>query len=458
MEEIKLKSADELMDECELLLSDKKTAQKGYKKVEVLANNGVDWAICFQALALMRGTGVAKDEKKAFELLKKHEGVHYPELQRLLGSFYELGIGTEVDCREAYICYKRATLDDHVQAYVDLARMYMNGKYVDEDNKKAFALNMYAANMGSANGMYNVGMMYKVGLGVKQNFSSAVEWLKKASDAGHEDASVELGDYYLDRDEEQAVFYYGQGAEKGNAHAKYVLYQFYRDGLGGLEQNDAKAFELCSQAAALGDKDAIGDMGCCYEDGVGVDQDYGKALEWYLKAGEAGNALGFLNAGYAYSNGRGAELNYDLALENFKKASEMGEANGITAIGWLYREGASVKKNLQKAFQYLCTAACLGDAEAMNSVGNAYKNGQAVDVDYKLAYGFYQKAADAGDTNAMGNVCNCYVEGKGVERDLDKALSWYDKAKESGCSDKKLAECREKLKAVGIDVLDNEEE
>ena len=40
-----------------------------------------------------------------------------------------------------------------------------------KDSKKAFALNLYAANMGNVNGMYNVGMMYKVGLGVKQNFS-----------------------------------------------------------------------------------------------------------------------------------------------------------------------------------------------------------------------------------------------------------------------------------------------
>lgn len=247
MKEIKLKSADELMDECEKLLTDKKTAKEGYKKVENLANNGAD-----------------------------------------------------------------------------MGRLYMKGKYVRKDFKKAFALNMYAANMGNVNGMYNVGMMYKVGLGVKQNFSSAVEWLKKASDAGHEDASVELADYFLDDDEEQAVIYYRRGAKKGNAHAMYVLHQFYRDGLGGLEQDDDKAFELCSQAAELGDVDAIGDMGYCYEDGIGVDQDYAKALEWYLKAGEAGLALGFLNAGYAYSNGRGTELYYGdwLVLQRWCQCEE----------------------------------------------------------------------------------------------------------------------------------------
>ncbi len=54
-----------------------------------------------------------------------------------------------------------------------------------KDYEKAFEWYQKAADQGSINAQFHLGLMYHKGLGVEANYEKAVEWYQKAVDQGH---------------------------------------------------------------------------------------------------------------------------------------------------------------------------------------------------------------------------------------------------------------------------------
>ena len=106
---------------------------------------------------------------------------------------------------------------------------------------------------GDARAQHSLGVMYRDGLGVAQDYAQAREWLEKA-------------------------------AAQGNAKAQYCLGAMYYDGHGGIARNYVKALEWWEKAADQGNARAQFNIGVIYRDGQGVAQDDGKAREWFEKA------------------------------------------------------------------------------------------------------------------------------------------------------------------------------
>jgi TPR repeat protein len=69
--------------------------------------------------------------------------------------------------------------------------------------------------------------------------------------------------------------------EQNCADAIQMMGYRYYLGKGGFPQDYAKAFEYYSRAAAMDQRDAILNLGQCYEDGEGCQQNYLKAAECY---------------------------------------------------------------------------------------------------------------------------------------------------------------------------------
>ena len=61
-----------------------------------------------------------------------------------------------------------------------------------QDKEKAFFWLLRAAEQGEAESQYNVAVMYAKGEGVKQNDSSAHEWMRKSAEQGYELAVNEM--------------------------------------------------------------------------------------------------------------------------------------------------------------------------------------------------------------------------------------------------------------------------
>jgi TPR repeat protein len=62
-----------------------------------------------------------------------------------------------------------------------------------KDYTTAVALWRSLAELGNASAQYNLGLMYKNGLGVPQDTAAAMFWYEKAADQGEANAQINLG-------------------------------------------------------------------------------------------------------------------------------------------------------------------------------------------------------------------------------------------------------------------------
>lgn len=113
------------------------------------------------------------------------------------------------------------------------------------------------ANQGKPAAMYEVGHMFELGRGVKQNMAQAIAWYRKASSRGQHNATTRLG-----------IFYY-----TGKS----------------LTKDYAKAIELLQIAADTNVADAQYYLGLMYEKGHGVAANLQTALKWLQLATAAGH-------------------------------------------------------------------------------------------------------------------------------------------------------------------------
>lgn len=117
------------------------------------------------------------------------------------------------------------------------------------------------AAQGNAEAQYNLALLYRKGLGVKQDDRKALEWLHKAARQGMLDAQYNLGVMYYEgkgayRSEKSAVEWWQLAAEHGHANAQYNLGVMYATAA-GVKQDVNKALQLWQDAARQGHTDAI---------------------------------------------------------------------------------------------------------------------------------------------------------------------------------------------------------
>ncbi len=128
-------------------------------------------------------------------------------------------------------------------------------------NSVEFDSSFKAAEAGSANAMYDLGIMYAEGTGVAQSYSKAAEWWLKAAEAGVVDAMCNLallyetGNLEIKKDLSAAFQWYSKAAEAGDADAMYNLGYYYERGL-GTNENKLLAEMWYGKAAAAGSKQA----------------------------------------------------------------------------------------------------------------------------------------------------------------------------------------------------------
>ena len=129
------------------------------------------------------------------------------------------------DVVDAITNFTRAARQDHIPAQLWLGEIY------DQSEQNADAVYWYrrAADLGSAEGQFNVGRMYLQGDGVEQNNEQAVTWITTAAENGFVPAmrvlatNFQQGGLGLAADPEQARLWLQKAAELGDAWAKDQL-------------------------------------------------------------------------------------------------------------------------------------------------------------------------------------------------------------------------------------------
>ena len=116
---------------------------------------------------------------------------------------------------------------------------------------------IFTADQGDIRAQNLVGILFKKGLGVTQNYNEAVKYFRKA-------------------------------AEQGSSDGQYNLGNMYDDGMGVI-QDHKEAAKWFTKAAEQGNEDAQIAMGIKYYKGEGVCKDIPLAVEWFNKAAKQEN-------------------------------------------------------------------------------------------------------------------------------------------------------------------------
>jgi TPR repeat protein len=93
------------------------------------------------------------------------------------------------DDRTAFAGFKKLAEQGHAKAQFNLGLMYRNGMGVPEDDLQAVAWYRKAADQGDANAQYNLGEIYRNDQGALKDEKAAYFWLLLASAQGHQNAA-----------------------------------------------------------------------------------------------------------------------------------------------------------------------------------------------------------------------------------------------------------------------------
>ena len=115
-----------------------------------------------------------------------------------------------------------------------------------------------AADQGHANAQYNLGVMFRHGRGVAQDYSAAMKWWRMAADQEYANAQVNLGNMYnkgqgVAQDYSAAMKWFRMAADQGDAKAQCSIGFMHFFGQ-GVPQNISEALRWLHKAQVQGDK------------------------------------------------------------------------------------------------------------------------------------------------------------------------------------------------------------
>ena len=248
---------------------------------------------------------------------------------------YDLWYEQREDVLRTYRLYTMAAIRGNAYAQYQLGRMYRDGIGTEADLEesgrwyaKAYAgfLAMEAA-MADDKLCYRIGSMNMTGTGTEVDLEKSRYYFEKAVELGSADALYGLGKLYLkpefsEYDPEKAVEYLEQAAAKDNAFARYQLGKLFCQGK--LVQKDiARGLPLLEELAEAGVASAAYIAGKVYLNEEGW-KDVQKAIRCFHMAAEDGNSYAEYQLGKIYYFGNGIRVDREKGLEYLAQSAAHG--------------------------------------------------------------------------------------------------------------------------------------
>ncbi|MEE9313812.1 MAG: peptidoglycan-binding protein [Rhizobiaceae bacterium] len=167
---------------------------------------------------------------------------------------------------------------------------------IDVPDSAGSAALVAAAASGDTKALFQVGMRYSDGNGVKRNMTEAAKWFDVAAEKGFAPAQYSIGSLYekgigVERDITKASNWYEKAAVQGNARAMHNLAVIYAMGNPpAVKPNMDKAVGWFQKAAKLGIKDSQFNLGILYGQGMGVPQNLSDSYLWFALAAKTGDS------------------------------------------------------------------------------------------------------------------------------------------------------------------------
>ncbi|MDO7711280.1 MAG: SPOR domain-containing protein [Pseudomonadota bacterium] len=192
-----------------------------------------------------------------------------------LGQLYRLGQGVKISYPAAQSYYLKAAKKNHPLAQLNLGTMYYSGKLGPDQEENAFSWLQKAAENDNAPAQWMTGIMLFNGQGVSQDSIAAYSWLTLASEQQHPQAihdqtklktalsakQLDLADSLtnafrqkkaansaIQQQEKDAFYWLQKAAEKGDAHAQWMIGDMLCNGQ-GVAQDKVTAYSWLTLAS-----------------------------------------------------------------------------------------------------------------------------------------------------------------------------------------------------------------
>ena len=305
------------------------TAAKFYLRATHMAH--LDGMTNYASL-LLQGKGIEKNVQKAAWLLRKACERNYAKAQNELGVMYYKGIGVEENADKAVELFTLSSDRGNVYALNNLGIAYEEGKGVVRDYAKATLCYEKSAKLGNVNGLNKLGYIKLL----QKQYDECLELLHQAVDRGSVDAMYNIGNVYriglgVNADQSLALKFLYRAANLGHTKAQKLVGDILYSGVGEvIPPNRMEAASFYYKAAVNGDPDACNNLGIMYEDGChGVERDEEKAVLWFRKASNLGSDNGMFNLASIYDRRNKKEE----ATTLLRKASMLGNAKAREKVG-----------------------------------------------------------------------------------------------------------------------------
>jgi TPR repeat protein len=206
-----------------------------------------------------------------------------------------------------------------------LAYRYASDLYGEPDGRAALHWYQLAADQGSRDAQYELGVLYEKGTLVPEDFPQALYWYRKAANQGHAEAQFCLGcliesGKWRRSDKDAASKWFKRAAANGYGLARYLLTSTEEesendvprranaDGISGWTAAFATEFTERAQSflewAENGEPDAKYVCGLMLWTGRGMPQDLAESARWFRSAAEQGHALAQESYGRCFADSR----------------------------------------------------------------------------------------------------------------------------------------------------------
>lgn len=380
--------------------------------------------------------------------------------------FYDMPAYYEVDDKVYALMEKHATQGLSYANFALHTRFYKGDSYLIsyEYLKKAVKdkSNHYA--------FLRLGIHYAWGLGVNTNHIIAMQWYKRALEAGSTEVYGYLGSMYefgnnkLEKDEAKAIELYLEGARLNDTRSLMLLGNCYANGT-GLEKNIEKAIKCFEKMIELKDYRGYSQIGNLYHFDTYEQVDLEKAKDYYKKAASKNVGDAFGSLAWLYW------INYNMEPEavGFAKSGvSLKSSYAATMLGYVYENGGSeIETELSKAWEYYSMAYKWASAPTNAvSLARLFKNGyrredisineiisildvaskgldsdalamlieiysgenDLIEKDEKKVFEYTRLGAEAGIIDFMAKLANMYINGEGVITNIYKGQEWLEKA------------------------------
>lgn len=411
-----------------------------------LADNNDAYACATLADIYGYGTALKTDYDKAVKYYQKAADLGNAYAMSRLGDLYLYGSSDVLPVNPEKACelYKASAQLGYVDAMKTMGYEYLYGDNgITHDSKDGIMWLKKAAEAGDENAMWYLALEYNRGENVGKNLMAAKSWLRKAAEAGSKDAMVSIAGESQDAGNiMEAISWY----EKAGSWR--LIGNMYLRGE-GVAQNISKGLDYYNKAIDDGDTEAMVYMGNLYIDGSSIDGisvpvDTPKGLMYYEIAINRGCVAAINELAQMYMEGTKIHKDLEKAFELYKLGSEQGSSNSMVELAKVYINGLAdnyghyiVRADINQAITLLESAAKACSVSAMELLGDIYYKGDGVIKDIQKAANWYKQAVEEASWSyrAKYKLGRCFVYGEGIMQSYWKAVPYLKEAADLGWGD-----------------------